>query len=98
MGGQVALLMGAVDNTVKQIISVVPPFIDNKVALVSPLNLASKIDTARVLIIYGEYDDVATPIQNQLVFENIASTDKQIVSFEEDHILPIDYVTLWING
>jgi dienelactone hydrolase len=92
MGGQVALLMGAVDNRVKKIISVVPPFIDNKVAIASPLNLVSKIDTARVLTIYGEYDDVATPIQNQLIFENIASTDKQIVSFEEDHILPIDYV------
>lgn len=92
MGGQVALLMGAVDNRVKQIISVVPPFMDNKVAIVSPLNLVSKINAARVLVIYGEHDDVASPEQNQLIFDNITSTHKQIVSFAEDHILPIEYV------
>lgn len=69
-----------------------PPFIDNKVAIVSPLNLVSKINTARVLVIYGEHDDVASPEQNQLIFDNITSTHKQIVSFSEDHILPIEYV------
>ena len=94
MGAQVALILGAVDERIKQIVSVVPPFIDNKVAIASPLNLVSLIDSARVLFIYGEYDDVASPEQNRRVFDNIRAFDKQLVALQEDHILPMEYVDI----
>ncbi len=92
MGGQISLILGAVDDRIRQVVSIVPPFIDNKIARASPLNLVSLIDQARVLMIYGESDDVATPEQNQKVFEAITSQEKQIDSFPADHILPVEYV------
>lgn len=92
MGGQASLLLAAVDDRVKTVVSVVPPFVDNSVARVSPLNVVSNIQHARVLMIYGEYDDVASPAENQLVFNTISSHDKHLSAIPADHILPVDYV------
>ena len=93
MGGQVSLLLGAVDKRVDQIAAIVPPYLEDTVATVATKNLVSQIkQDARVLIIYGEHDDVATVEQNRALHEKLTSTDKQLIGFDADHILPEVYV------
>lgn len=92
MGGQASLILAAVDNRVGEVITIVPPFINNTVAAVSPYNLAHQIDKGRVLFIYGEKDDVASPEENVMVFDAISTKDKKLLGYDADHILPEDYV------
>lgn len=92
MGGQASLILAAVDNRVGDVITIVPPFINNTVAAVSPYNLAHQIDKGRVLFIYGEKDDVASPEENVMVFDAISTKDKKLLGYDADHILPEDYV------
>ncbi|TQV77124.1 alpha/beta fold hydrolase [Aliikangiella marina] len=100
MGGQVSLILAAIDGRVEDVVSIVPPFISNSVASVSPLNLASLINDNRVLMIVGAYDDVASPEENRLVFDKIATTQKQLITYQADHILPeeyVDQVARWLS-
>lgn len=92
MGGQASLILAAVDNRIDDIITVVPPFINNTVAAVSPNNLAHQIDDGRVLFIYGEKDDVASLEENKMVFDAISTKDKELLPYDAEHILPEDYV------
>lgn len=92
MGGQASIILAAVDNRIDDVITIVPPFIDNTIAAVSPYNLVHQIDDGRVLFIYGEKDDVASPEDNKMVFEAISTKDKELLGYDADHILPEDYV------
>lgn len=93
MGGQVSLLLGAVDNRVKQIAAIVPPYLEDTVATVATKNLVAEIDkNVRVLIVYGENDDVASPQQNRGLQDKMEVTDKRLMAFDADHILPVEYV------
>jgi cephalosporin-C deacetylase-like acetyl esterase len=92
MGGQASLILAAVDNRIDDVITIVPPFINNTIAAVSPYNLAHQIDDGRVLFIYGEKDDVASPEENEIVFNAISTKDKKLLGYDADHILPENYV------
>ena len=92
MGGQASLILAAVDKRIGDVITVVPPFINNTVAAVSPYNLAHQIDDGRVLFIYGEKDDVASLEENKMVFDAISTKDKELLAYDADHILPENYV------
>ena len=92
MGAQVTFLTAAIDNRVKNIVSIVPPFLDDKVALVAPKNLASLVNTAKVLLITSDNDEYASEEENKLLFNVIPSTNKQHIIFEGNHILPDNYV------
>lgn len=92
MGGQASLIIAAIDTRIDDVIAIVPPFVNNTVAAVSPYNLAHKIDDGRVLFIYGENDDVASPEENKMVFDAISAKDKKLLGYDADHILPENYV------
>lgn len=92
MGGQASLILAAVDSRVDDVIAVVPPFIHNTVAAVSPYNLVQQIDDGRVLFIYGEKDDVASVEENEMVFDAISTKDKKLLALDAGHILPENYV------
>ena len=92
MGGQASLILAAVDNRIDDVIAVVPPFINNTVAAVSPHNLVHQIDDGRVLFIYGKKDDVASLEENEMVFDAISTLDKELLAFDAEHILPQNYV------
>lgn len=100
MGGQASLILAAVDNRIDDVITVVPPFMNNTVAAVSPYNLVHQIDDGRVLYIYGEKDDVASPEDNEMVFDAISTKDKELLAYSADHILPEIYVNaigVWLR-
>jgi len=92
MGGQASLILAAVDTRIVDVIAVVPPFVGNTVAAISPYNLAHKIDDGRVLFIYGEKDDVASLEENKMVFNAISTKDKELLGYNSEHILPENYV------
>ena len=60
MGGQVALLTASVDDRVNGVVSIVPPYLDDKVALVAPKNVVSLLDSAQVLLITSDDDENAS--------------------------------------
>lgn len=92
MGGQVGLLLAAVDARVRRLIAVVPPWLDNRTAKVSPRNAAPLIANIPVLLITANDDEYASVAQNAELFQAIASPDKQHVRIDAGHLLPADYV------
>lgn len=92
MGGQISLILGSVDARVSDIISIVPPFIDDKTALVAPKNLVSLLGDKRVLLITAADDENASVAENDYLFGLLPGPDKERIDFDGDHILPEDYV------
>ena len=92
MGGQASLLLAGVDNRIRNILSIAPPFVDDNIAVTAPKNLVANIARGKVMMITGKRDDVASPEQNQLVFSQIGVADKQHIELDADHILPDSYI------
>ncbi|NND00262.1 MAG: alpha/beta fold hydrolase [Gammaproteobacteria bacterium] len=92
MGGQVSLLLGAVDQRINRVISIVPPYLDDKTALVAPKNLVQLFDDKPVLLVTANSDKNATASQNKALFEQIKSKNKRRINFTGGHILPENYV------
>ena len=92
MGGQISLLTASVDHRIGKVVSIVPPFIDDTVALAAPKNLVSLLDNVEVLFITADDDEYATEEQNLLILKQIGSSKKEHIVFESDHILPANYV------
>ncbi|MDF2176896.1 alpha/beta fold hydrolase [Aliiglaciecola sp. CAU 1673] len=92
MGGQISLLLGALDNRVDNIIAIVPPYLDDKVAMVAPKNLVNLIEDKPVLLVTADDDENASIADNDSLFSAITSPQKQRLQFPGGHILPPDYV------
>jgi cephalosporin-C deacetylase-like acetyl esterase len=92
MGGQVALLTASVDDRVNHVVAIVPPYLDDKVALVAPKNVVSLLDSAQVLLITSDDDENASEEENLSLFDEIATAKKDHLIFEGSHILPARYV------
>lgn len=92
MGGQISLILGSVDARISDIISIVPPSIDDKTALVAPKNLVSLLGDKRVLLITAEDDENASAADNDFLFDLLPGSNKERIDFDGGHILPEDYV------
>ncbi|MBT1063675.1 alpha/beta fold hydrolase [Bowmanella sp. Y26] len=91
MGAQVSLLLAAVDKRVNKVLAIVPPHIDDKTALVSPLQWLSGLKDNAVTLISADNDEYASQDDNQRLFDLIPSTSKQHIRLNAGHILPEDY-------
>ena len=91
MGGQMSLLLAGVDKRIGSVVSIVPPFIDDKVALVAPKNLVDRI-TQPVLLVTADEDEYATSEQNLKIFDGIPSSQKKHLVYKGGHLLPEAYV------
>jgi len=92
MGGQISLLTASIDSRISRVVSIVPPYLDDKVATVAPKNLVSLITLSQVLLITSDDDENASVADNLLLFDLIPSTEKEHLVFEGSHILPAEYV------
>ena len=92
MGGQIGLLLGSLESRVSKVISIVPPFIDDKIALVAPKNLVSLLGDRPVLLITATDDENASSMENDYLFDLLPGANKERIEFEGGHILPDDYV------
>lgn len=94
MGAQLSLLLAAVDQRVKDVLAIVPPFIEeDELSLVSPVKLASSLTDNRLMLITADADEYATSAQNDQLFDAIPSPNKHRVVVAGGHILPETYLT-----
>lgn len=91
MGAQVSIILGATDNKVKKVLSIVPPNVDNKVALVAPINFVGELNLDKIWLLTANADEYAGEKQNLILFEGIKTKNKQHITFDSDHILPENY-------
>lgn len=92
MGGQISLILGSIDGRVSEVISIVPPFANDKIARVAPKNLVSLLGDKPVLLIKADNDENATRKENDFLFSLMPGPNKERIDFEGSHILPEGYV------
>ena len=92
MGGQIAIILGSLDDRIEEIISIVPPYIDDKMAMVAPKNFISLLQNKRVLLVTADDDENASDDENDNIYKLIPSENKQRIDFDGGHILPENYV------
>lgn len=91
MGAQVSMLLAAVDKRIKDVLAIVPPFINHELPHLKPVNAAPLLETTSVLLVTANRDQYSTETQNQQLFDAIASKQKVRMVFNSDHILPSRY-------
>jgi predicted esterase len=92
MGAHVSLLLASVDERINKVAAIVPPYLDNKVAIVAPLNLLAGLADNTIWLLSGNDDEHASKKQNQALFSALPGLNKQHITFDSGHILPQDYV------
>ncbi len=92
MGAQMALLLAGSDSRVRSVAAMVPPHLDNKVAAVSPRNLASRLANVEVWLLTAEDDEHATRSDNAALFASLPGASRQHLTFPGGHVLPATYV------
>ena len=97
MGGQISLLLGSLDERISTVIAIVPPWIDDKIAMAAPKNLVSLLHDKPVLLITASRDEEASGSENEQLFEMISSSQKQRHEIAGSHILPVEYVDLLVD-
>ncbi|WP_440053092.1 dienelactone hydrolase family protein [Pseudoalteromonas sp. T1lg65] len=92
MGGQISLLLAAVDSRVDKVLSIVPPHIGDATAIVAPKNVVSLINQ-QVWLVTADDDEYADVEQNAALFSHLASSNKKHIEVEGEHVLPEGYYT-----
>jgi dienelactone hydrolase len=92
MGAQAALLLAGTDARVGAVAAMVPPHVDNKVAVVAPNNFAPRLQAARVWLLTADDDEHAGPDDNAALFAALPTVDKRHLRFPGGHVLPEAYV------
>lgn len=92
MGAQMALLLAGTDERVRRVAAMVPPHVDNKVAAVSPTNVAPRLAAVQVWLVTADDDEYAAQSDNAALFEALPGPHKEHLRFASGHVLPADYV------
>ena len=94
MGGQISLLLSAIDQRITKVASIVPPFIDDRMAMVAPKNVTSMLaNKTSVLMLSSDDDENSSEDENDFLFNSINNSNKKHIQFEGSHILPEGYET-----
>lgn len=92
MGGQLSLLLAGVDKRISNVLSIVPPYLDDKVASVAPKNIVSLLKQHKVWLVTSSDDENADQKDNLSLFDGISTDNKRHLIFDGNHILPQGYV------
>lgn len=92
MGGQMALLLGALDPRIEAVAAIVPPHLNDKLAAVSPRRLSAGLAGRKVWLLSADDDEHASAAQNQALFDALPGPDKLHLRFPGGHLLPEGYV------
>lgn len=92
MGAQMALLLGGLDKRVSSVLAIVPPHLDDKVAVVAPLNALQGLRGKQVWLLSANEDEYASAAQNRALFEALPTERKRHLRFDGGHLLPVGYV------
>jgi len=91
MGAQMALLLGGMDARVGAVLAVVPPHLDDKVAIAAPRNALPGLAGKKVWLLSADDDEYASQAQNLALFEALPTADKRHIRFAGGHLLPVEY-------
>jgi len=92
MGAQAALLLAGTDARVRAVAAMVPPHLDNKVAMVAPMNVASRLQDTQVWLLTADDDEYAREADNAALFAALGDAGKRHLRFPGGHVLPEEYV------
>ncbi|MCC2616582.1 dienelactone hydrolase family protein [Aestuariibacter halophilus] len=92
MGAQMSLLLAGHDPRITGVVSIVPPYLDDTMAVVAPKNAVAKIQQAKVLMIVADDDEHADVEDSRAVFEAIPGRHNRFHVATGGHILPDNYV------
>lgn len=67
-----------------------PPYLDDKIALVASKNFISLLKNQDVLMLTA--DENASKSENDFIFKHISTLKKERINFSGGHILPDNYV------
>lgn len=81
MGAQIVLLLSALEDNIQKVISVVPPYLDNKVSAVAPTNLVSHSRAQDLLLVSTDDDEFASEEENRELFALIKANINGTRSF-----------------
>jgi len=91
MGAQMALLLGGMDERIGAVLAIVPPHLDDTVAIVAPRNAVIGLADRKVWLLSADDDEYASPSQNLSLFEALPTNDKRHIRFAGGHLLPAGY-------
>ena len=92
MGGQVSILLAGVDERIERVLSIVPPYLDDKVAIVAPKNFTHNLaHLDKLWLVSANDDEHASESENAALYANIATANKKHVQFDGGHVLPQGY-------
>ncbi|NMP17764.1 alpha/beta fold hydrolase [Thalassotalea sp. Y01] len=91
LGGQVALLLAGIDGRIENVLSIVPPHLDDKTAMVAPKNVAKRLNVDKVWLVTAKDDEYATVENNETLFNLIKANQKKHIQLDGGHILPEGY-------
>ncbi len=92
MGAQMSLLLASYEPSINSVVAMVPPYVGSPTSPVAPRIHVKRISDARVLWLAGSQDPHSNKDQTQMTFDQISSTDKELVWFDAGHRLPLDYL------
>ncbi|MGQ3051741.1 MAG: alpha/beta hydrolase family protein [Roseateles sp.] len=92
MGAQMALLLGGMDARIAAVLAIVPPHLDDKVAMAAPRNALPGLAGKTVWLVSAEADEHASVAQNEALFGALPGPDKRHLRFAGGHLLPAGYV------
>ena len=91
MGARMALLLGGVDARVGAVLAVVPPHLDDKVAIAAPRNAVFGLSGKKVWLLSADDDEYSSQADNLALFEALPTADKRHIRFAGGHLLPVEY-------
>ena len=91
MGGQMALILASQEPRITAVAAIVPPYLDDKVAAVSPLRFMPGLAGKKLWLLSADADEHASAEQNQALFDALPGSDKKHLRFPGGHLLPAGY-------
>ncbi len=92
MGAQMSILLASYEPSVDHALIMVPPYVANDSLPVAPRHRVGSIRSKSVLWLAAKQDQYSTRKQTQDTFDGLNSVDKDIVWFDSNHRLPLDYL------
>lgn len=89
MGAQMALMLAGVDDRVQAVAALVPPHLDQKVAVVAPVNVVGTLQGRRVWLVTADADEYASVKDNAALFAALpAEPQNRHLRDPGGHLLP----------
>lgn len=92
MGAHISLLLGGTEPRINRVLAIVPPYINNRTAIVSPLNMLNGLADNPVLLLSANDDEYASEQENQALFDTLPNVEKSHFTFDSGHVLPESYL------